>query len=111
MAWYVANHHIGTKWGRAVPGEVFEADYTPEKEKRLVDMGAVTKLNEGDFAPETAAALGLEVLDDEAAEFEALSANAMPQEPQTQEQEKEDDAPIEIDPCESVKPKKGRKKK
>lgn len=114
MAWYVAHHHVGLSNYVARPGEVVEADLSPETEARLIRLGAIEKLNMSVQEPEIAAALGAEkpesagelglrVLEEEAEEFAAISE---------EDAAEEEPAPMEIDPTEAVKPaKKGGRRK
>lgn len=118
MAWYVAHHHVGLANYTARPGEVFEADFTPENENRLIRNKAIEKVDIdplppesiGELEPETAGELGLKVLEEEAEEFAALSESK--DEQPAEAEEATEDVPIEIDVSEAVKPaKKGGSKK
>lgn len=116
MAWYVAHHHLGLDNYIAHPGEVFEADFTPENEARLLKLKAIEKIDMAIQPEETAAEFGLKVLAEEEEEFAALSEreNSDEDEPDENGEAEAFEAepePMEIDVAEAVKPaKRGRKK-
>lgn len=116
MALYVAKHHIGLDTYTARPGEVFEADFDAETVNRLVKANAIDVVDMTMLEPELAGELGLRINDEEAAEFEALNAEAnkdeeIPaEEPAAEAEPDEEAAPPEIDVADAVSVSKPAKK-